>query len=206
MNYGELKTLVADYLHRSDLGTQIPGFIDLAESRINTGLRSLENEAYATLQTADNPQALPVDYNDLSAIETPSDRGPRALERVSPSRMATLQRITRSTGGGARWFTIQAKQITVHPFIIDETTGLGPELDLVYWQQLAALEDDADTNDILDRWPQLYLYAALYEGNVFIQSTTAAQVALSTFVSEINEINANAQGAKWGAAPAIMAG
>lgn len=206
MNLGELKTLIASYLHRTDLTNEIPGFVALAESRINTGLRALENEGYATLSTADNPQDLPDDYNVMTAVSTPSDRGPRALERVNPSRMASLQRFTRGQGGGARWFTVQAQQITVWPFVIDADTGLGPDIDLQYWRQLPALVQDTDTNDVLTRWPQLYLYASLYEGYVFTAQPSGGSVALSTFVSELNEINATAQGAKWGAAPAIMAG
>lgn len=204
MNYGELKTTVASYLHRTDLTNEIPGFIELAESRINTGLKVLENEGYAVLNSTDNPQPLPADYNDMSAVQTQIDRGPRALERVHPARMAQLQRFARDTGGGARWFTVQAKEITVWPFNV--SNGVGPEIELEYWTQLAALDADSDTNAILDRWPQLYLYGALYEGYVFTAAPTQAAVALSTFVGELNEININAGSAKWGVAPAIQAG
>ena len=35
MNYGELRAFVASYLHRTDLGTEVDGFIDQARTRIN---------------------------------------------------------------------------------------------------------------------------------------------------------------------------
>ena len=35
MNYDELQQLIANYMHRTDLAAQIPGFIEIARARIN---------------------------------------------------------------------------------------------------------------------------------------------------------------------------
>ncbi len=209
MNYGELKEAVAAYMHRKDLTDQIPLFIELTESRVNTALRALEIEGYAALSMTANPFPLPDDYNDMSAITSPVDRGPRPLERVNAARMARLQSVSANQGGGPRWFTVQAQELTVWPFVIgtdDQGEDVPVEVELEYWRRLPALVNDIDTNDVLDRWPQLYLYGSLYEAYKFTESPDKANPALGIFTSEIGEANANAASAKWGVAPAIIAG
>lgn len=201
MNYGELQTTIKAYTHRRDLDAVIPTFIELAESRISTALRSLENEELALLSMTSNPFPLPADYAEASAVTAQADRGPRALERVTPTRMARMQSIGANMDGAPRYFTVAAGQITVWPFVTNPT-----ELDITYWTQLAALVLDPDTNAILTRWPQLYLYASLVEAYVYIADTDRRDEALTIFTSEIDFINGTGGGAKWGVAPSVQAG
>ena len=70
-NYGELKSTIARYLHRSDLDGDIPGFISLAEARIYRNLRTRENEFYVNLTDADipiNPITLPANFREIKLI------------------------------------------------------------------------------------------------------------------------------------------
>ena len=55
--YSELKTAVANSLARTDLTTQIPDFISLAEARLSRELetRSQEKRAQATLTAEQTP-------------------------------------------------------------------------------------------------------------------------------------------------------
>jgi len=54
-SYATLKTSIANFLARSDLDTQIPEFIQLAEARINRELETREQEkrSQATLEVGD---------------------------------------------------------------------------------------------------------------------------------------------------------
>ena len=50
-SYSELKTTIANYLARSDLTTQIPDFIRLAEIRLQRDLRTRQMLVVATAST-----------------------------------------------------------------------------------------------------------------------------------------------------------
>jgi hypothetical protein len=203
MNYAELQARIAAYMHRSDLAADIPGFIDLAESRINTSLRTMENEAGAVLAMTASPFPLPADYAALESIEVAATGGPRTLQRATPTTMARAQ-AGANRSGGPRVFLVQSNLLTVAPFLgsVAEPT----EVSLAYWSKLAPLVADDDTNAVLERWPQLYLLAALIEAYWFIGQHTSSADALQRFVDEINITNTAGAAAKWGAAPAVQAG
>ncbi len=204
MNNAELQARIASYLHRGDLTADIPGFIELAESRINSGLRALENEAVRVVPMTSASTPLPDDYAEMNAIEVAQNRGPRTLERVPPSTFTRHQSQGLRLGGGPRWFTVQAQAFAVTPFSGSPAEPL--DATLTYWFQFPPLVNDDDTNVALTRWPQLYLLASLIEAYWFIGQPSASADSLQRFVDEITIINSTAEAAKWGAAPAIHAG
>ena len=69
--YTELKTAVANFLARTDLTTQIPDFISLAEARLSRELesRSQEKRANATLVVGDEFVALPTDLREVRQVK-----------------------------------------------------------------------------------------------------------------------------------------
>lgn len=60
-NYTDLQSTVADWLHRSDLTSAIPTFIQLAEKQMSRELR-LKNQETEVTDTATTTIALPADY------------------------------------------------------------------------------------------------------------------------------------------------
>ena len=69
--YSELKTAVANSLARTDLTTQIPDFISLAEARLSRELetRSQEKRAQATLTASDEFISLPTDMREIRQVK-----------------------------------------------------------------------------------------------------------------------------------------
>ena len=63
-NYSDLKTEIANYLGRSDLTSQIPTFIRLAEERLARDLRTrhMLKVSQATMTADDSTVALPSDF------------------------------------------------------------------------------------------------------------------------------------------------
>ena len=63
-SYTTLKSTIADYLARSDLTSQIPDFITLAENRLRRDLRIRQMLKYVTTNTVagDGTVALPSDF------------------------------------------------------------------------------------------------------------------------------------------------
>ncbi len=96
--YTELKTAVAAFLARSDLDSQIPNFIQLAESRMSRELetRDQEKRATATLTSGDEYIALPLDLREVRSITL--DTNPKTvLTYYSPT---SLDSTYSSSGGG----------------------------------------------------------------------------------------------------------
>ncbi len=62
--FSNLKSVIADYLARDDLTTQIPDFIRLAESRMDKELRVREliKRATTSTTTGDDTVNLPTDF------------------------------------------------------------------------------------------------------------------------------------------------
>ena len=73
MTYDELKTRIADYLNRSDLGNVIDSFIDQAESEINRKLRHKDMIKRSTAVLDNQYSQLPGDW--LGAINVDLQTG-----------------------------------------------------------------------------------------------------------------------------------
>jgi hypothetical protein len=60
----------------------------------------------------------------------------------------------------------------------------------MYWKRITALSTTNATNDVIDRYPDIYLYATLVEAWRFKQQRERAQECLEiyrTFASEANK-------------------
>ena len=68
MNYAELQTTVADWLHRADLSGVLPTFIKLAESRINRDLRVDEMVKVVAGSMTDSTITLPNDFRQIKGL------------------------------------------------------------------------------------------------------------------------------------------
>lgn len=151
--YADLKSSVADWLHRSDLTTAIPDFIRLAEVEINRRLkvRAKEIEAPLVAEVGSRFVALPSDFG--SPIGLWSDYIEPRYEFVAVTAqqltvnddLLTLPRYWAIDGGNIA-FECRADQ--AYP------------LELRYLQTLF-LSDASPTNDLFARAPDLYLYGAL---------------------------------------------
>jgi len=92
--YTNLKTEIADYLNRSDLTSNIPTFITLAESKINRDLRLREQEqlSYTTLSSTETTPfvALPTGFIEFLFLkvkkDSQSDSDYVELKYLPPSR------------------------------------------------------------------------------------------------------------------------
>ena len=192
MTRAELETLIASYLHRVDMTTDIPGFIALATQRLGRMLRSQVNQTVVLFQPTTATSALPADYRGMRAVYSQESRGPVALSS------AGLHRISRfaSTGSPAV-YSITGKSITIAPF-------RAGDFELHYYNEPATLTTGSSTNAVLDEYPYLYLYASLVEANIFLQSPDQAARMLSIFTGEVRDVNSQSMYASAGDAPAVV--
>ncbi len=195
MNYGELKQTIADYAHRADLSSQIPGFIRVATARLNRDLRVQEMVTELATTPTTNPWALPDDYLELRELTRDATN---SVGRVQLSSVSNHQ-INKYAGatGSPTFYSIDGFEIETAP------GGLDTEYALQYVAALPELVGDADTNAVLTRYPNLYIYGALIELYSWTQDQANQQRVTEMVVSEIAAANASSAWAEAGESPQL---
>jgi hypothetical protein len=190
--YTELKTAVANFLARDDLTSQIPNFIQLAESRMSRELetRDQEKRATATLTSGDEYIALPTDLREVREVSLGTD--PKTvLSYFSPS---SLDSTYSSNGSGKPLgFSIVGGEMKLRPI-----PDAGYTAEIVYIGSLSSLSDSNLTNVVLSRHPDAYLYGALAEAYAFLLDETRAAQYMQRFSLAIEEIKVDEQRANYG--------
>lgn len=163
MTYGELKTLLADYLHRDDLTAKIPGFIALAEAFLFREINVKALEIAISGTTSGALIALPADCASVGRVTVSYAGTVTVLDYVSqPKRY--------SAGGVPLSYTLESGGLRL------DSSAPGYAYTLHYTPNVAALSDAAPTNWLLANAPDLYLAASQLEGARYTQN--ADQIAL----------------------------
>lgn len=188
MNYGQLKSLVANESHRGDLSAEIPGFIDRAEAMIARKLRAVEMLTSVTLTDADRIAAdspiytLPDGFLEERCVATSE----RELHKVG---LATLLRYRQA--GSVLVYAMRGASVT--PRIeFRATPGAASEIAVEYFARPAALSDDADTNQLLELHESVYLHAALFALYSWSQDLELAQASFDTWLEAVETLNEQA--------------
>src|SRR6185436_3653769 len=111
--YTILQAKVLDWLHRSDLATQVEDFISLAEDELNTELRIrlMEVDTDLTVSAGDRTVALPARYIEPVKLELVYGDGSDNQELV----YLPMSRFVRSAASGSavepRYWTINEDSI-----------------------------------------------------------------------------------------------
>lgn len=163
-NYSDLKTAIADWLERSDLSSHVDSFIRLAEARHKREIRIREMQQRDTLTIAEDDRyeelsGLANTFLDLKGIRirvptTGSGRRfVRDLTQITPDEM-----VKRSIKDAAapNYFTVWEDTLEFDTKMDQDYTA-----EVFYYSELTALSTDNQTNALLTRAPDCYLYAAL---------------------------------------------
>ena len=157
--YAELRTAVENWLDHTLFTARVPEFIALFEAAANRRLRVRQQEASSALTPSLGTVALPGDY--LAWRRVTWTGAPRVeLQYVHPSYLQAAY--PSSPADVPRIFTIEGSTLKVRP--ID-----GAALEFDYFQKIPALSSGADsgTNWLLAAHPDLYLFGALVEAEMF---------------------------------------
>ncbi len=182
MNFGELKTLVAFYLHRDDLVNFMDGFADLAAERIGKQAELRVMEKAISHTGSDGSEDLPLDFQSMKNIAASGTRGLNPLQFTSKAQFDLIARATsQSSSGQATHYTIDNSLILITPAATD--------WNYVYYQRPEPMVDPADQNAVLAKYPSLYLFAMLAYASNSIQDIDLEQVYLDRFQSELDLAN-----------------
>lgn len=177
--YSELQQAVADWMNRSDLTAVIPNFIGNAEARLNRRIRCRAMETSSALSLNSDGQAtLPADYLEwrfLTVATTPASV-PEMVEPDSPE-----FQYKHRPYAPPQYCAILGSTIQVKPAYNGSAT-------LYYYQKIPALSVSNTTNWLLTKSPEVYLYACLIEGAIYLRDEAGAANYTELMVSAVEEL------------------
>ena len=169
MTYGELKTAVLERAHRTDLNASV--FIANAHSKIVNDLDVSSMRKFAILDTTGSTNisgsvwSTPLPADTLKVLSVLANN-----TEIEYRDAAALQAITQADSGVAQFYSIVGKDLWTAP-------GVAGQLGLHYYERMANLVNDTDTNEVLTNYSAIYLYGALVELHNSTQDTEQMSIA-----------------------------
>lgn len=197
-NYSALKTTVANYLGRSDLTTQIPDFITLAETRLARELRTRQmlKSATSLMTSGDAKLALPTDF--LQVRDLYIQGNPRMpVTYLAPSAFTRDARADES--GLPFYYTVLAAE-----FLFAPIPDAARTLEILYYAKPAVLSDSNASNVFLANYPDALLYGALLEAEPYLINDARVQLWVSLYDRAINSITTADEGSEYSGVPLAM--
>lgn len=194
-NYSDLKTTVANYLARSDLTSQIPDFIRLAEDRLRRDLRIRQMLKVVTTTTTsgDSTVALPSDFLHLRDVHIDGNP-PSTLVYQSPS---IFFRNSRSNESGIPFnYTILASEFQFAPVPDSEYT-----IRMLYYAAPPYLSNTNSSNNFLAYCVDALLYASLAEAEPYLMNDARLQTWASLYDRAIASISTSDDQGEYSASP-----
>lgn len=136
----DLRTAVIEQVARPDIADVFPRFVAMAESRLGRGLRMREQISNAVISFYDGVGSLPDDFGEMIGLFAAN--GYEYIQQ-SPQHMEGYV------------YSIQGDRL-VSPRISGDVTAS-------YYATIPALEAMTDSNWLLARYPDIYLYSVAFE-------------------------------------------
>ncbi len=182
--YHSLQQDIARWLARTDLSNEIKRFIQMAEADICDKVR-IRGMVRTVLYDADGaPQALPTGF--LGARRLTSESCPQGLTFKSP-RQFFAQRDTEQAGNPSV-YTIEGETLYFAPAGSSESPT---QVTMAYLGPFEGLADPQDSNSLLDKHYNVYLYAALKHGFSFLRDDEQAVKYGAEFENVVQTLNLN---------------
>jgi len=196
--YTDLKTSIANYLARTDLTSQIPDFITLAENRLRRELRMRQmlKLVYATTIANESTLSLPIDFleiRDLHLNNTPIT----ALQYLSPSVFYRNADVT--TVGVPSKYTVLAND-----FQFARIPDSEYNVRMLYYAAPTYLSDSNTSNVFLVNCPDALLYASLGEAEPYIMNDERLQTWAALYQKAVDTINRSDEKQEYAGVPIAM--
>lgn len=191
----ELFAAVKALSHRNDLADFFDTALIMAESKIAKDLRTTELVTFAQIDTAlaeTNPGAwaLPADYLEMRDVVMAQSGRRRALRSAPRDRIAAWS----GASGSTAFYSIYNGVIEFRPL-----PG-GALVDIIYYAKQAPLLLDADTNESLDAFPEIYIFATLVGVWTWAQNEKEKIDSLNEFNTAVAAANEFAENQQFGTA------
>ena len=196
--YTELKSTVADYLARTDLTTQIPDFIRLAEIRLKRDLRirQMLQVATATMTVSDSTVALPSDFLAIREIHLNTNPA-SSLEYLSPTSFFS-NAFTTNLGKPTK-YTVLAAEFQFAP--IPDSAHV---VQILYYALPTPLSSSVSSNVFLSTCPDLLLYAALGEAEPYLINDARIQTWAALYDRGLASLSSSDESSEYAGSPLVM--
>jgi len=178
--YAELQTAVANYLARTDLTSQIPDFIYIAETRLRRQLRINEMLTQTSLTVSSNQITLPTDFLELRDIHF-ENNPVWTLEYQSPDLF--YRNLQTQTSGITVYYTMIANNIKFAP-----TPNTSDAVSMLYYQKPAYLSSTVTTNVWTENCVDALLYGSLAEAEPYLMNDPRLQTWAQLYERAISDI------------------
>jgi hypothetical protein len=175
--YDGLKEAIADALARDDLTDQIPLFIKLCEAANARNLRVSDMETIATATMVDGEVALPSDF--IEVIDLRGDNLNRSWTSITPYQ---AQRDYPTGAGITAHYTVTGNVLRTYP------GGGDDNVILTYYARPQALDAGNQTNWLLTKAPDVYLYGSLKHSAPWLADDARIQVWESLHQQALTEV------------------
>jgi hypothetical protein len=197
-SYAELQTTIAGYLARSDLTTQIPDFIRLAELRLRRDLRIRQMLKSATTPTvaADSTVEIPSDFIEVRDLIL--DGNPvQPLNYYSPS--AFHRNARTSDVGKPLDFTVLANDFQLAPIPDSVYT-----IRMLYYAAPTFLSTSNTSNAFLANTPDALLYASLLEAEPYLMNDARVNTWGTMFDRAMASITRSDENGQYSGVPLVI--
>lgn len=181
-NYSSFVTVVENYLARTDLSSQIPDFIQLAQTRMSRDLRTEKMLKVATTTTTSNDGTVSVPADMLEVREIHIQGNPIIrLEYQSPDLFFKNGQTT--TSGLPFYFTMLGPEFQFAP-VPDSTQTV----QILYYAQPTFISTTTASNLFLAYYPDALLYATLAEAEPYLLNDARIQTWSALYDRAITNI------------------
>lgn len=178
--YSGLKTQIAAWMNRSDLTSQIPEFIRLAEDNLILQLETSDMETSAAVSITSQSVSVPSGLTSVLAFAVATDARPYTLQYEPLDRLLSRETET----GNPRFYTRRGSSFLVWPVPDDTLAGT-----VSYMTRLPVLSDVVTSNWLLTAYPSVYLDAALEQGFRYIRDWNSSARHGALWRDTVDKIN-----------------
>ena len=196
--YSDLQTSVANYLGRSDLTSQIPDFITLAELRLSRDIRTrrMLKTATATMTVNDATVGLPSDF--LSIRDVYIQGSPRTVVNyLSPSAFSANSRADEV--GLPTFYTLRSNEFEFAP-----KPDSAYVVQMLYYFKPTALSVSNTSNEFMANYPDALLYGSLLEAEPYLMNDARVQTWANLYNQAIARINTSDEESEYSGVPLSM--
>lgn len=190
VSYDTLLAAAAEYIARNDLDEYFANFVQLTEKRLNSALKVPGMEQLTTIPLNDTSKSAPVPaaYVEwISAEWTGTGTGARTRQLRYAEPNSPEFTFRHRPNGSPQYYTVLAGAVRIKPYVPGSIA-------LAFYQQIPALTASAQTNWLITKAPQLYLYGVLAEAYSFQKDEdkaakwrTDADERLKLFIAESSQ-------------------
>lgn len=188
-NYTDLLASVALWMHRSDLTSQIPDFIALAEAEFNRRLRVRDMEtAIASTALVSGEYTLPADFEAMKYLRADTSP-PKTLLLTTQEYLADKP----DQAGTPLYFAISGTKAICWP-----TSG---NIKGAYYAKIPALTSTNTTNWLMTKHPDLYLFGVIAQACVYTRDAPLESAMSQRVDRLIASINSDSKAAEISGGP-----